>query len=411
MSTDSTTSSEQQRNGYPPLSALRRSRTDRKVLGVAGGLGRYAGIDPLVFRILFVVLTFFGGSGLLFYALGWLLVPDDGETESEGQRVLHGSSRKVSTIIVMIVVLIAGLAWTGSLLHSSPGFGGIGVLIVIAAAVLLLRNGQHARPVAPSVPEGGSPVPAAEPGAYGQTPGTAYSAPAPAFAPASGYAPTAPLPAYGPPPPPSPKERSILGRATLSIALIVVGLLVGWNAATSSDVPAEVVFASALGVVGLGLLVGAVAGRARGLVVWGLLLTALTTVAGTAFSGVPVAHGAGERTWRPVTTADLRPSYRLGVGHSILDLSGLDLSAAGRERVAVRQGVGEITIVVPKGVVVLVHADVNAGNVMLPGRSDVNGTNVSERLVLPAGSSPSSAVLVIDAHLGVGNLEVRRAAS
>ncbi len=47
---------------YPPLNTLRRSRTDRKLLGVAGGLGRYAGIDPLVFRILFVVLAIFGGS-------------------------------------------------------------------------------------------------------------------------------------------------------------------------------------------------------------------------------------------------------------------------------------------------------------------------------------------------------------
>jgi phage shock protein PspC (stress-responsive transcriptional regulator) len=64
---------------YPPLHTLRRSRTDRKLLGVAGGLGRYAGIDPLIFRILFVVLAIFGGSGILLYALGWLLVPEDGE--------------------------------------------------------------------------------------------------------------------------------------------------------------------------------------------------------------------------------------------------------------------------------------------------------------------------------------------
>ena len=76
--------------GYPPISALRRSSVDKKLLGVAGGLGRYANVDPLIFRILFVVLTFFGGSGILLYALGWLLMPKDGENESEGQRVLRG---------------------------------------------------------------------------------------------------------------------------------------------------------------------------------------------------------------------------------------------------------------------------------------------------------------------------------
>ena len=96
MSTNTDIAPAAARHGYPPLSALRRSRSDRKVVGVAGGLGRYAGIDPLVFRILFVALTVFGGSGLLLYALGWLLVPEDGETESEGQRLFRGSSRRSS---------------------------------------------------------------------------------------------------------------------------------------------------------------------------------------------------------------------------------------------------------------------------------------------------------------------------
>ena len=111
MSTDTTTSApHQERRGYPPLADLRRSRTDRHVAGVSGGLGRYAGIDPLVFRILFVVLTIFGGSGILFYALGWLLVPEEGETESEGQRLLNGrASRSKGSILALVVVVVAGV--------------------------------------------------------------------------------------------------------------------------------------------------------------------------------------------------------------------------------------------------------------------------------------------------------------
>ena len=109
--------------GYPPLSAMRRSRSDRKIAGVAGGLGRWAGIDPLVFRILFVVLAIFGGSGLLLYALGWLLVPDDGQSQSEGQKLLRGRGRSstVTTIVAGVVVLILGLVLIGKLIDTGPG--------------------------------------------------------------------------------------------------------------------------------------------------------------------------------------------------------------------------------------------------------------------------------------------------
>ena len=44
--------------------------------GVAGGLGRYFDVDPLLFRIGFVVLTFAGGFGLLAYLIGLVAIPD-----------------------------------------------------------------------------------------------------------------------------------------------------------------------------------------------------------------------------------------------------------------------------------------------------------------------------------------------
>ena len=52
--------------------------TDRKVAGVAGGLGRHLNIDPTILRVLFVVLVFFGGAGFVLYGAAWLLVPEDG---------------------------------------------------------------------------------------------------------------------------------------------------------------------------------------------------------------------------------------------------------------------------------------------------------------------------------------------
>ncbi|HET9423669.1 MAG TPA: PspC domain-containing protein, partial [Nocardioides sp.] len=57
------------------LGRLRRSRHDRKIAGVAGGLARHLDVDPIILRVALVVLIFFGGAGLLIYGAGWLLVP------------------------------------------------------------------------------------------------------------------------------------------------------------------------------------------------------------------------------------------------------------------------------------------------------------------------------------------------
>ena len=93
--------------------------------------------------------------------------------------------------------------------------------------------------------------------------------------------------------------------------------------------------------------------------------------------------GVGDRTWRPATVSDLHDPYRLGVGQSELDLTQLDLASAGRTRVEIRQGVGHLLVIVPDNVVVRVVADANAGEVLLPGQHSVNGTDLSERVVLP----------------------------
>ena len=58
-----------------PTPQLRRSSTDRMVGGVSGGLAEYTGIDATLWRVAFVALTLLGGSGVLFYAVLWLLMP------------------------------------------------------------------------------------------------------------------------------------------------------------------------------------------------------------------------------------------------------------------------------------------------------------------------------------------------
>jgi phage shock protein C len=56
--------------------SLHRSSSDRVIAGVCGGLGAYFGVNPIVFRILFVLLALPGGApGILPYFILWLVMP------------------------------------------------------------------------------------------------------------------------------------------------------------------------------------------------------------------------------------------------------------------------------------------------------------------------------------------------
>ena len=55
---------------------LTRSRTDRKLVGVCGGIAEFFDVDVTVIRILWVLATFLGGSGLLAYIICALLMPE-----------------------------------------------------------------------------------------------------------------------------------------------------------------------------------------------------------------------------------------------------------------------------------------------------------------------------------------------
>ena len=62
--------------------ALRRPVQDSVVAGVAAGLARYLGVDVMIIRLAFVVLTIVGGAGIPLYLAGLLLIPEDGSDQS-----------------------------------------------------------------------------------------------------------------------------------------------------------------------------------------------------------------------------------------------------------------------------------------------------------------------------------------
>ena len=55
---------------------LYKSRNDRMIAGVCGGIGEYFDIDPTLIRILWVTLLFMAGGGLVAYLIAWIVIPN-----------------------------------------------------------------------------------------------------------------------------------------------------------------------------------------------------------------------------------------------------------------------------------------------------------------------------------------------
>jgi phage shock protein C len=61
------------------IKRLYRSRIDRKLGGVCGGFGEYFEIDPVIVRLIYVALIFWGGIGLIAYLVALIVVPNNPE--------------------------------------------------------------------------------------------------------------------------------------------------------------------------------------------------------------------------------------------------------------------------------------------------------------------------------------------
>lgn len=111
---------------------LVRSRDDRVIAGVAGGLGAYFGIDPILFRIGFVLLVIAGaGSGLVLYLIAWLVLPEGETATAVPSRVEAGG------VLLGGILIAVGLFWLGDTIFPSLGkyIGPIGLLLLGAALV------------------------------------------------------------------------------------------------------------------------------------------------------------------------------------------------------------------------------------------------------------------------------------
>ena len=378
------------------LGRLRRSVTDRKVAGVAGGLARHLDVDPLILRVAFVVLAFFGGAGLLLYGACWLLVPEDGSDEAA--ITLDDRSR---TIALLGIGVLAAFALLGD---SLGGFWFPWPLAIIALVVLLFVTLKDRRSATP--PGSGGGVPAS----FETTPyeGTGYEATSYAGTTYRGPGPYQDTAVQGPTytyqgstyvaPPRNPRRRGpILFWFTLALIALAVGILgiidVAGVAVADSAYPAL-----AVGITGLMLLVGSIYGRAGGLILLGLLAT-VPMIAVTA-----AGQWEGDRiSETPQSAAEVQSTYDFGAGELELDLSQVDnIEALDGRNIRVEGGAGQIDLIVPAGMDVDVSGQVGGpGAVTLFGQQR-GGIATSARAFHNGG--PDAPRLTIDAQLGVGEI-------
>jgi hypothetical protein len=234
------------------------------------------------------------------------------------------------------------------------------------------------------------------------------------FAPHGPYAETQHVPT-GPPPPPAraprppkppkpPKERSALGRITFSLVLLALGAL-GLADLLSVGVPASAYVATALAVVALGLLVGTVAGRARGLVFLGILLVLALAIT-TATERINVPNGPdGDVVWRPTTASDLAPDYQHRFGNALLDLR--EVPAAGTYRTRVEMGAGKLTVLLPPDLDATVEAHAGVGQLDVLGRRG-GGPGSTVRVSDDGPDGPGGGAADLTIEIGAGNVEVKR---
>lgn len=119
---------------------LRRSREDKVVAGVCGGLGKYFGVEAIWFRLAFVVLAIGGGSGVLIYLISWLVIPPQGTDEVLTTR--EGGNTTDGAVIAGVALVGVGLMLLFNTLF--PWFDEIlWPLVVIVAGLGLLYTGRR----------------------------------------------------------------------------------------------------------------------------------------------------------------------------------------------------------------------------------------------------------------------------
>ncbi len=445
-----TTTSAYDPGSRPRPRRLERSRDDRWIAGVCGGLGEYLNIDPVIVRLIAVALVFAGGAGVIAYVAAVLLVPERGAPgpilktgwSRRGDRpfVIAGAILLAIGAITLVDALPIGLG--GNVILAAVVLGGGAYLLLIYTELgrslgLDVRRGGGARPASGAAPEAGTEVAVAgrpagapatsgeeRPGASGAAAGEAAAGEATAATEALGSAgaPTAgealgggtavtePL---GSPVVAARRARRRQRRRATGIALGAVLLIVGAAgvllAAGVYDVRPETFIAGAIIVTGVAVAASAWFGGAPLLI--GLGLATAAVLGALTAADVHLSGGVGDRVYTPAGATALKSDYKLGVGRLWVDMRNTEL-APGTTNMKADLGIGELTVVVPDGVPVQVKGKAGGGDLRLLGR-DSNGADVKRTVTDVPQLRPRGAPrrLAIDAQVGFGEVRILRGQS
>lgn len=370
----------------PTRRLLRRSRTDRVGAGVAGGLGEYFGVDPVLFRVLFATAAFFGGAGVLAYLLAWAAIPEEGTEHARVDDWVAALRR--NRVPIWLIALAAGvLFWVVAFSWWAPGrFVPVAIVVIVLVAVL----GRNARRSPPPVE------------------------PAPVSLVKEGHEPPADRPTWMQ----ETREwfnesrearRERVRRAfpvRIATLLVLVGTLVTLGLVDAArGVLLPVYFWATLGIVGVGLLVGVALRRTP----WGLSVLLVPAIVGVvAFAGSHASFhdGVGSQNWTP--TSSLSSSYDLAFGSATLDLSSLE-PQSGPRTVDMDIAAGRVEIVAPKKMQLTVQANVRFGVVTVDNETvdqGDHGVGISRTIVPPANATGQP--ITVDVHLAEGQVMVIR---
>jgi hypothetical protein len=204
--------------------------------------------------------------------------------------------------------------------------------------------------------------------------------------------------------PPKPRRPLPLGALVLGVFLVAAGVLWLLEATDAVEVPWQILIPGGLILVGLALVIGSRTGqKTGGLVAIGVILAVIAGL--FALIDVPLGSGIGDRNVQPRSSADLERSYDLAIGDLTVDLSRLELPE-GTTRVEAHLAIGQVTVIVPDDVPVLVEGEASAGQVSLLGRT---ADGFAARTVHRGrGYDGAPRRLQIDVTVGLGQVVVRR---
>ena len=307
---------------------------------MCGGIARYFDIDPVLVRVGAVALAFLGGAGILAYLAAVLLIPNEGEAGQPPEAPKRGMA--ITGVVLLVVAVCVVLPFQGGW-GPSWGLVPLGFLALAGLLVWRLASGQR--------PQGDA--------------------------------------------------RAVLRAMALGVALIalciVLAITGAWAAAAGGDgIVAGIVIAA-----GIALIAGAFFGSwARWLILPALALALPAGV--VAAANLDVRGGTGEVTYRPAGTAEVRDSYRLGVGHLVVDLRDARLTA-GDHRIKIRLGVGGAELLVPPGVCVSTNNHVGIGGTSVFNR---NGGGIDTEWSDERSAPEGTPRVVVDGDIGIGALIV-----